>query len=895
MAYQDKNDRWLGAPITVAGLTEPARQALRLQVARWQQARRQLCLSIVQGLPADVDAPAILAILPDRVLREEARRWALWLVSGERGLLTWYQQTVVAMPTEPSWRLEREFYQQVRPLMRPLIRPEGARAWRWHRRHGLDLTAWLGAWADGAELQVPARLRPLIADGIQPVLGQWLYWNETWVIHLFWPPCRTESRTLPRMAAALLVPPLVVPASSGYRVQRGDTLWGIANSQTGTGTNWHQLYTANRERISHPHWIYPGQVLVMPTNSQTPAPPPAAGDAIVVRPGDTLWRLAHDHSGHGSWWPQLWTANRDRLQRPDRLSVGLRLRWPSQWVLPMAMDTPGARTAPRRLDPMAPLTPSPETPAPTVALPVVVPPVRRTVPPAKPLPTTRRLPERSLQPSALVPSRALRVPTGNGPVLLSVPSLPAVPLRPLPDQAPATSSRPLRPTSDALLSTPTTRLDALTDALAPTSATPSDRAVLSTPVIQPAIVQPLQPEWPAASVAPPRPGILQPVQPLNRPVTPPSVLPPSDSPSGQPSAWPPPVSERPSTAGASDGGSTSGVIKAGASDAATVSQSVTGPQSSTPALASEAGALPTVALVDPWAAIETADVILPADVPVSPTTPESSEGPVSLPPIQVPVLTAVRPGDGGTDPWEGWLHPERPDPAHPELQAAIVMPQVAPAAIWPRVGWNGVPEYLTETAADQKPMSGWAMNRQRLSADWQWQSWLVRGRWTFGQYSLAEGDQRSNRQESWVDVDFGQRWSPMTGLQLGLLGRASWWSRRSGAGSVTDLRAADIQGFGLGPVGQMAIALGGGNSLMVEAGVQPMMGLTFSGPTQAAGQVGVVEGMIGWRANWGAWSPQVGYRGRWLYDADGRFGQVAHGLIGGVTIGWPGQNGPETP
>ena len=60
-------------------------------------------------------------------------------------------------------------------------------------------------------------------------------------------------------------------------------------------------------------------------------------------------------------------------------------------------------------------------------------------------------------------------------------------------------------------------------------------------------------------------------------------------------------------------------------------------------------------------------------------------------------------------------------------------------------------------------------------------------------------------------------------------------------------------------------------------------------------QVGVVEGMIGWRANWGAWSPQVGYRGRWLYDADGRFGQVAHGLIGGVTIGWPGQSGLETP
>jgi hypothetical protein len=124
-------------------------------------------------------------------------------------------------------------------------------------------------------------------------------------------------------------------------------------------------------------------------------------------------------------------------------------------------------------------------------------------------------------------------------------------------------------------------------------------------------------------------------------------------------------------------------------------------------------------------------------------------------------------------------------------------------------------------------------------------------------------------------------------LKLGLLARATWWSRRGGLGQEASLRAADIQGFGLGPVGQAEVDLGGGHQLLVEAGVQPLMGLSFTGPLQAAGQVGQVEGMIGWRGKWGAFAPHAGYRARWLYDADGRFGTVGHGLTAGLALGWP--------
>jgi LysM repeat protein len=49
-----------------------------------------------------------------------------------------------------------------------------------------------------------------------------------------------------------------------YRVKRGDTLWGIAQKEYGNPLHWHKIYHANRGKIANPHWIYPGQVFVIP-------------------------------------------------------------------------------------------------------------------------------------------------------------------------------------------------------------------------------------------------------------------------------------------------------------------------------------------------------------------------------------------------------------------------------------------------------------------------------------------------------------------------------------------------------------------------------------------------------------------------------------------------------
>lgn len=49
-----------------------------------------------------------------------------------------------------------------------------------------------------------------------------------------------------------------------YKVVRGDCLWKIALRYYGRGALWPRIYDANRKKIRNPHWIYPGQIFVIP-------------------------------------------------------------------------------------------------------------------------------------------------------------------------------------------------------------------------------------------------------------------------------------------------------------------------------------------------------------------------------------------------------------------------------------------------------------------------------------------------------------------------------------------------------------------------------------------------------------------------------------------------------
>ena len=77
-------------------------------------------------------------------------------------------------------------------------------------------------------------------------------------------------------------------SSRTYVVQRGDTLWGIAERQLGDPLDWSEIYQLNEGRpqpdgraLTDPHWIYPGWTLVLPPTGHGLAGGHGAGDTSV--------------------------------------------------------------------------------------------------------------------------------------------------------------------------------------------------------------------------------------------------------------------------------------------------------------------------------------------------------------------------------------------------------------------------------------------------------------------------------------------------------------------------------------------------------------------------------------------------------------------------------------
>lgn len=54
------------------------------------------------------------------------------------------------------------------------------------------------------------------------------------------------------------------PQSGTYTVVKGDCLIRIAKKQLGDAGRWREIYDLNRDQISNPNLIYPGQVLTLP-------------------------------------------------------------------------------------------------------------------------------------------------------------------------------------------------------------------------------------------------------------------------------------------------------------------------------------------------------------------------------------------------------------------------------------------------------------------------------------------------------------------------------------------------------------------------------------------------------------------------------------------------------
>ena len=70
------------------------------------------------------------------------------------------------------------------------------------------------------------------------------------------------------------------PSDRNYTVRQGDTLSGIAGSVLGDASRWREIYDLNKDRISDPNLIFPGEVLRLPSApSPSPAPAPQPSPA----------------------------------------------------------------------------------------------------------------------------------------------------------------------------------------------------------------------------------------------------------------------------------------------------------------------------------------------------------------------------------------------------------------------------------------------------------------------------------------------------------------------------------------------------------------------------------------------------------------------------------------
>ena len=162
-------------------------------------------------------------------------------------------------------------------------------------------------------------------------------------------------------------------AAEQYTVQQGDSFWTISKKVYGSGRYWQKLADYNHEQVPNPDRMRTGAIISIPDPAAfgaSRATVPSVGSTIPVesiasiesanridttassadtggstsggiffnaqgypmyRIGgqDTLTTIAAKHLGRASRWKQIYHMNREELQTPDKLQIGLVLQLPA--------------------------------------------------------------------------------------------------------------------------------------------------------------------------------------------------------------------------------------------------------------------------------------------------------------------------------------------------------------------------------------------------------------------------------------------------------------------------------------------------------------------------------------------------------------------------------------
>jgi len=146
-------------------------------------------------------------------------------------------------------------------------------------------------------------------------------------------------------------PPLPSRQRMIHYVKAGESLWQIAQRYYDNGENWTWIAQANPKAVGAEGRVREGVRLVIPSGPVAKVSKPTkkladgrsdsakprttvlgqfSARTYIVRSNDSLYKIAAKTLGDGDRWEDLYQANRDRLDHPDRLRVGQRLKIPAK-------------------------------------------------------------------------------------------------------------------------------------------------------------------------------------------------------------------------------------------------------------------------------------------------------------------------------------------------------------------------------------------------------------------------------------------------------------------------------------------------------------------------------------------------------------------------------------
>ena len=146
-------------------------------------------------------------------------------------------------------------------------------------------------------------------------------------------PAQPAVAADPIPQAAVGVPQPKGTTTTEVIVERGDTLWSIAERHLGAGERWREIAELNDghrmndgSTFVSAHTILPGWSLAIPST----APAHLAHDVVTVETGNTLWEIAAEEYGDGTKWPRIYRPNKDKIGDPHWIYPGQRFVIPDQ-------------------------------------------------------------------------------------------------------------------------------------------------------------------------------------------------------------------------------------------------------------------------------------------------------------------------------------------------------------------------------------------------------------------------------------------------------------------------------------------------------------------------------------------------------------------------------------